>query len=119
MYILKNQNGEIIATCGVKPNEDWEEAVEEYGVGVDGRIYSKTEMSTKEYLEKKDKCLEARQKDGIRVQRSEECFPIINRGALWYDTLTIEQKKEMSMWYQEWLDAPATGVIPTKPSWIK
>ena len=119
MYILKNPKGEVIASCNVKPNEDWEEATEEYGVGVDGRIYSKTEMSMQEYSVKKDKCLETRQKDDLRVKRAEVCFPVINRGALWYDKLTEEQKAELSVWYQAWLDAPETGIIPTAPTWLE
>lgn len=118
MYILKNQNGEIIATCGVKPNEDWEEVSEEYGIGFDGKIYSKTEMLTSGYTDMETARLAERQKDDIRVQRSEECFPIINRGALWYDKLADEQKEELSSWYEEWLNAPETGIIPSKPTWI-
>ena len=55
----------------------------------------------------------------IRYRRENECFPIINRGSLWYDTLTDEQKAELSVWYHAWLDAPQTMVIPTKPTWLE
>lgn len=58
------------------------------------------------------------QSERLRYRRSEECFPIVNRGALWYDKLTDEQKEELSSWYEEWLNAPATGIIPSKPTWI-
>lgn len=54
----------------------------------------------------------------IRMQREVECFPFINRGSLWYETLTEERKNELKTWYQAWLDAPATRVIPTKPTWL-
>ena len=54
----------------------------------------------------------------IRHRRKVECFPIINRGSLWYDTLTDEQKAELSVWYHQWLDAPQTMVIPDKPTWL-
>lgn len=54
----------------------------------------------------------------IRKEREKECFPIINRGALWYNKLSEEQKQELSEWYEAWLDAPATNVIPDKPLWI-
>ena len=54
----------------------------------------------------------------LRKQREKECFPIINRGALWYNKLTETQKQELSAWYEEWLDAPETGVIPTAPAWL-
>lgn len=58
------------------------------------------------------------QLNNIRMQREVECFPFINRGFLWYETLTEERKNELKTWYQAWLDAPATRVIPTKPSWL-
>lgn len=54
----------------------------------------------------------------IRHRRETECFPIINRGSLWYDSLTAEQKAELATWYQAWLDAPETLVVPQKPSWL-
>lgn len=57
--------------------------------------------------------------DLIRSRRSSECFPIINRGALWYEKLTEEQKTELAVWYELWLNAPATAIIPKKPVWIK
>ena len=56
--------------------------------------------------------------DVLRKRREKECFPIINRGALWYDKLTEEQKAELSAWYEAWLDAPQTGVIPKKLQWV-
>ena len=56
--------------------------------------------------------------DLIRSRRTSECFPIINRGALWYDKLTEEQKTELSAWYEAWLDAPETGTAPTAPVWL-
>lgn len=57
--------------------------------------------------------------DKLRQQREVECFPIINRGQLWYDTLTSEQRTELQSFYRAWLDVTETKVIPTKPSWIK
>lgn len=54
----------------------------------------------------------------IRLQRKFECFPIVNRGRLWYDRLTEEQMSELGEWYQAWLDAPQTGAIPEKLSWL-
>ena len=55
----------------------------------------------------------------IRSIRESECYPIINRGGLWYDLLTKAEKDELLQWYQDWLDAPETGIIPEKPSWLK
>ena len=54
----------------------------------------------------------------IRHRREAECFPVINRGSLWYDSLSSEQKAELKEWYEAWLDAPETLVVPTKPNWI-
>lgn len=56
--------------------------------------------------------------NNIRDRRKSECFPIINRGRLWYSHLTIEQYNELNDWYHAWLDAPETLVIPSMPSWI-
>ena len=55
----------------------------------------------------------------IRYLRSSVCFPIINRGTPWYDSLSEVQKEELTAWYQSWLDAPETGTIPVKPDWIE
>ena len=60
-----------------------------------------------------------RQATEIRARRADECFALINRGSLWYDRLTPEQTAELDEWYQSWLDAPATGIIPEPLEWIK
>ena len=59
------------------------------------------------------------QREYIRQLRVSKCFPIINRGELWYSKLTQEQISELSVWYEAWLDAPQTGIIPSIPTWIK
>ena len=59
------------------------------------------------------------QKEELRVVRNRECFSVINRGAPWYEKLTDEQKVELEIWYQAWLDAPETMVIPEKPEWLR
>lgn len=70
--------------------------------------------------------------DLLRTRREEECFPIINRGVLWYNLLTDEQRLELDKWYKEWLDITDTyrntykrnsefdieTIIPSKPSWL-
>lgn len=55
----------------------------------------------------------------LRAKRETECFSIINRGKLWYDTLTPEQTEELNEWYRAWLEVTETLVEPTKPEWIK
>lgn len=54
----------------------------------------------------------------IREQRNKICFPIINRGRLWYDRLTDEQVAELRDWYSAWLDAPETLAVPKTPEWV-
>ena len=54
----------------------------------------------------------------IKSLRSQICFPVINRGRLWYDRLTPEQLAELEEWYQRWLDAPKTLEIPKTPDWV-
>lgn len=59
-----------------------------------------------------------RNKTNVRARRERECFSVINRGKLWYDRLSNEQLLELEKWYQAWLDATETGVIPARPRWI-
>src|SRR5699024_7742576 len=66
--------------------------------------------------------------DTLRARREEECFSYVNRGALWYNTLTTEQQQELNTWYQAWLDVPQVyqetkptdieTIIPAKPNWL-
>lgn len=55
----------------------------------------------------------------LRRLRENECFRFINRGELWYDTLTNDQITELSEWYRAWLNVTETKVIPNKPTWLK
>jgi hypothetical protein len=55
----------------------------------------------------------------LKQLRNYECFNIINRGKLWYDSLTNEQFEELQKWYKEWLDVTETKIIPNKPDWLK
>ena len=54
----------------------------------------------------------------LREERERVCFPVVNRGELWYAKLTPEKKEELAQWYQAWLDAPQTGIKPQTPEWI-
>ena len=55
----------------------------------------------------------------LRNERKQVCFPIINRGKLWYDCLTNEQLAELKNWYWDWLNVTTTLVIPVTPLWLK
>ena len=58
-------------------------------------------------------------KEILRQKRDEICYPIINRGDLWYRRLSEQQKIELDIWYVGWLDVTKTFIIPTKPTWLK
>ena len=51
----------------------------------------------------------------LRFQREYQCFPIINRGQLWYSNLSEQQLVELKEWYKAWLDVTETKVIPEIP----
>lgn len=63
--------------------------------------------------------LEEKQKKQLRRLRESECFKVINRGILWYNTLTEDQKKELDTWYHQWLDVTETLTVPEVPTWIE
>jgi len=63
-----------------------------------------------------EKTIEEKQ-EYIRRHRK-ECFNIVNRGNTWFNSLNEVQKEEIQIWYQAWLDAPDTLVIPSKPIWL-
>lgn len=54
----------------------------------------------------------------LRAYRNDVCFSVINRGKLWYDTLSEVQLQELKVWYEEWLKVTSTKIIPTTPSWV-
>lgn len=64
------------------------------------------------------KDMEERVLNNLRLKREQECFSIINRGQLWYNTLTEEQLSELQQWYTEWLDVTETQTIPNRPNWL-
>ena len=71
------------------------------------------------YNKNKDEQLNIqKEKQAIRIRRKIECFSIIDRSKLWYDSLTIQQYNQLMSWYQAWLNAPQTGIIPEKPQWL-
>lgn len=58
--------------------------------------------------------------DFLKLRRQKECFNIIdNRSQMWYNHLTQEQKNELDIWYQAWLDVTETHIIPVKPEWLE
>ena len=57
-------------------------------------------------------------KNEIRARREKECFSYVKRGTLWYNKLTPEQDIEFQNWYDAWLEAPETLIIPKKLEWL-
>ena len=62
--------------------------------------------------------IDKNEKEILRIRRLRECFPIINRGDMWYATLSEEQKEELRLWYQAWLDVTETKIVPEMPAWL-
>lgn len=54
----------------------------------------------------------------LRHKREKQCFSVINRGTLWYESLTNNQKQELQDWYNAWLNVTETKVIPEKLGWL-
>ena len=92
-------------------DERWKELLTEQSLGKEIRLVNGELLAT-EPVDKRPIL------DVLRKQRETECFDIVNRGMVWYDTLTAEQKQELAEWYRAWLDVTDTLVIPTKPSWL-
>lgn len=56
----------------------------------------------------------------IRERRQIECFNLVdNRSQLWWSHLSDGRKKELNEWYEAWLKAPETRLIPEKPQWLE
>lgn len=68
-------------------------------------------------LTKQDLELEER-KTKLRCLREQKCFPIVNRGTLWYMRLSNSQHQELVNWYNKWLDVTKTMVVPDDLDWI-
>lgn len=58
-------------------------------------------------------------KNILRNERKNVCFPIINRGYLWYSNLSDSQKIELEKWYKNWLNVTDTLEAPEMPDWLK
>ena len=58
------------------------------------------------------------QKSILRERREKECFPVINRGYLWYSGLNLKQWLELKKWYLSWLNVTDTFTVPDRPDWL-
>ena len=58
--------------------------------------------------------------DSLRERRQRECFNIVdNRSQLWWNKLTENQREEIEIWYEAWLNVTEARVIPKKPLWLE
>ena len=53
-----------------------------------------------------------------RHRREIKCYPIINRGKLWYDLLTEARYSQLEDWYHDWLDVTETHKEPDDLYWF-
>lgn len=69
---------------------------------------------------KADALKEEQDIETIRSKR-EEAFKVIDKYQLplHYADLTTEQQEELKIYRKQWLDAPATKIIPTTLTWIE
>ncbi len=54
----------------------------------------------------------------LRAKRQVYCFDVVNRGQVWYETLSQVHRDELQAWYQAWLDAPQTLKEPSPLTWL-
>ena len=99
---------------GVEVDDSFKDQLEDEKIGFYKYEGGKAVLDEEKYLAFQGNA----EKETIRARRAEECFPIVNRGQVWYGLLGEEQKSELSEWYREWLDAPETKTIPERPAWI-
>lgn len=105
--------GNILDSTEIEPPADLNHFENNYRAYCikDGALFFDEEQATAIQKEEEN--------EQLRVERDAECFSVINRGWLWYDTLTEKQTKELRKWYKDWLDVTDTRKKPDKPSWLK
>lgn len=123
MQIILNEQGyvkdyAIIGSFGLssifveKPDnlEDFEQNYGSYYLSNNGILVKSQDQQNKIDIQ--------RELDELRQLREKSCFPIVNRGILWYEKLTAEQKEELNAWYEAWLDVTETKVMPEPLVWL-
>jgi hypothetical protein len=61
----------------------------------------------------------------LRKLRIAECFSVVDRSKIWWDTLSEQQVNEIKDWYNEWLNIPNEQLsslerlpLPIRPSFL-
>lgn len=121
MKVILDENGYVAEWCSVGDNggveypdpDDFDDFFVNYRAYkvLDGRlVLDETKLQS---------VTEDKYRELLRRERAEECFPVVNRGVLWYNMLSSEQRIELDSWYKNWLDAPSTLQKPSIPGWLK
>lgn len=77
----------------------------------DGKVVKDEDRLADIFLERKSQ--------ELRDKREKVCFPIVNRGGLWYDLLSEKERADLLEWYMAWLDATETLIEPEMPEWLR
>lgn len=121
IYYLQNENQEIIED-GFQQFDERCKSMEstKYRIvnGYNGALFFVEYTKTDEYKAKAEEFKARSELNALRRRREEECFSVINRGALWYDRLTEAQKAELDEWYDAWLKVTETKEVPKTPDWL-
>ena len=123
MQVILNEQGYVKAyaligdfgTPSVAVNEP--ENIDDFEMNYRSYYLSEDNVLVKSDDKQKD-IEEQRELTSLRTQRAKICFPYINRGALWYENLTDEQREELKLWYRKWLDVTESKIVPDTPTWL-
>lgn len=120
MKVTFDENGYVNGWCMVgdnggeeyDPPEDFDTFLDSFSCFklVDGKLVHDQEKEEADRL--------ALEQADLRERREKECFSVVNRGWIWYSTLTLSQWRELRTWYIAWLKVTETGVIPEQPEWV-
>ena len=121
IYYLQNENQEIIEDGFQKFDErckSMESTKYRIVNGYNGALFFVEYTLTDEYKAKAAEFKSRSEINGLRRRREDECFSVINRGALWYDRLTDAQRAELDEWYDAWHNVTETKEVPKTPDWL-
>jgi len=87
---------------------------------------SKIDFTNREFdIEKYHTRIKEKYINDLRKLRAIQCFSVVDRSKIWWDTLSEEQVSEIKDWYNEWLDIPNQQLqsverlpLPIKPNFL-
>lgn len=108
-WVIKDSNGIIIGEFEGVADNDW--------IGrelLDGTLVASVEQ-LEDIIETKGLTPEQERRNE-RTEIFSETLDRIN--PIWYNSLTQQQKDDLSNWRQAWLDYPETEIRPDNLSWL-